>query len=147
MDTKTDLKQSKSPHDEITKPSTIMRNVYAAFPSFAMLAGMQLDVYTPLKDGLMEAKTLANALDVQEDKLTPLLYSLVVAGLLKIENKSFSNTPEADKFLARGNFKILTHKSIPYMGVARSKCARGVASRESLACQRGECNNRGCVRL
>ncbi|MFZ5645941.1 MAG: methyltransferase [Bacillota bacterium] len=88
--------------DETIGPSTIMRNVYAVYPSFAMLAGMQLDVFTPLKNGPLEAKTLARNLGIMEDKLTPLLYALVVAGLLKIENKSFSNTPEADKYLVRG---------------------------------------------
>jgi predicted O-methyltransferase YrrM len=80
-----------------------MRNVYAVYPAFAMLAGMQLDVFTPLKNGPMEAKTLAAALDVLEEKLTPLLFSLVVAGLLKVEEKSFSNTTEAGKFLVRGS--------------------------------------------
>ena len=100
MDTKNELKLNNYPHDEM-KPLTIMRNVYAVYPSFAMLAGMQLDVFTPLKDGPMEAKTLADILGVLEDKLTPLLYSLVAAGLLEVENKSFSNTPEADKFLVR----------------------------------------------
>jgi predicted O-methyltransferase YrrM len=84
------------------KPTTIMRNVYSVFPSFAMLAGMQLDVFTPLKDGPMGAKTLANSLCVQEDKLTPLLRLLVVAGLLEVENKKFSNSSEAAKFLVRG---------------------------------------------
>ncbi|MCL5056766.1 MAG: acetylserotonin O-methyltransferase [Actinobacteria bacterium] len=102
MDTRTGSEQNTHTPDETIKPSTIMRNVYAVYPSFAMLAGMQLDVFTPLKDGPMEAKTLASALDVLEDKLTPLLYSLVAAGLLEVENKSFSNTPEANKFLVRG---------------------------------------------
>jgi hypothetical protein len=102
MDTRTELKQNDSPHNHTLKPSTIMRNVYAVYPSFAMLAGMQLDVFTPLKNGPMEAKTLASALGVPEDKLTPLLYSLVAAGLLEVDNKSFSNTPEAVKFLVRG---------------------------------------------
>ena len=102
MDARTDLTRNDFSCAEAMKPSTIMRNVYAAYPSFAMLAGMQLDIFTPLKDGPMEAKTLASTLNVLEDKLTPLLYSLVVAGLLKMENDSFSNTCEADKFLVRG---------------------------------------------
>lgn len=102
MDTKMQLERNHSSHDETMKPLTIMRNVYAVYPSFAMLAGMQLDVFTPLKDGPMDARTLARALDVLEDKLTPLLYSLVAAGLLEVENKSFSNTFEAGKFLIRG---------------------------------------------
>ena len=90
-----------SPGDNL-KPATIMRNVYGVFPSFAMLAGMQLDVFTHLKDVPMEAKSLADSLGVQEDKLSPLLYSLVVAGLLEVENKKFSNTSEAARFLVRG---------------------------------------------
>jgi hypothetical protein len=102
MNTRDQYIESDSFHDEPMKPSTIMQHVYGAYPSFAMLAGMQLDLFTPLKDGPMEVKTLAKSLNVQEEKLTPLLYSLVAAGLLKMDNKSFANTREADKFLVRG---------------------------------------------
>jgi hypothetical protein len=102
VDDKKESARYNSSHDATLKPSIIMRSVYAAFPAFAVLAGMQLDVFTPLKDGPMEAKTIANALDVLEDKLTPLLYSLAAAGLLEVKNKLFSNTSEADKFLVRG---------------------------------------------
>jgi len=41
-----------------------------------MLAGMQLDVFTPLKDGPMSGARLADALDVPQEKLRPLLYPL-----------------------------------------------------------------------
>jgi hypothetical protein len=34
------------------KPATILRHAYGIYPSLAMLAGMQLDLFTPLKDGL-----------------------------------------------------------------------------------------------
>ena len=83
-------------------PTTIMRNAYAVYPSFAMLAGMQLDVFTPLKDKPMNAESLANLLKVKETKLSPLLYALVTAGLLTVEDGFFSNTQEADTFLVRG---------------------------------------------
>jgi hypothetical protein len=33
------------------KPATILRHAYGIYPSLAMLAGMQLDLFTPLKDG------------------------------------------------------------------------------------------------
>ena len=83
--------------------STIfMRNAYAVYPSFAMLAGMELDLFTPLKDGPMGAVTLAESLSVQAARLSPLLYALVAAGLLTVEDGVFSNTEEADKFLVRG---------------------------------------------
>ena len=37
------------------QPTTIQKLATAVYPSFAMLAGMQLDVFTPLKDGAMTA--------------------------------------------------------------------------------------------
>ena len=83
-------------------PNEIMRNAYAVYPSFAMLAGMQLDVFTPLKDQPMNADRLAKILQVNEKKLSPLLYALVSANLLTVENGIFSNTMEADTFLVKG---------------------------------------------
>ncbi len=90
-------------------PVTIMRNAHAVYPSFAMLAGMQLDVFTPLKDQPMNAESLAKVLKVNENKLSPLLYSLVSAELLTVEDGIFSNTLESDTFLVKGLPK--------YMGV------------------------------
>ena len=83
-------------------PKTIIHNAYAVYPSFALLAGMQLDVFTPLNVGPMTAEKLAKTLDVRADKLSPLLYALVTAGVLTVKNGMFSNTEEADKFLVRG---------------------------------------------
>ena len=64
-----------------------------------MLAGMQLDVFTPLKDGAMTAEQLADSLGVKAEKLSPLLYALVAAELLTVEGERFANTAEADQFL------------------------------------------------
>lgn len=44
------IKNKKSVNEELN-PTAIMQNVYSVFPSMAMLAGMELDVFTPLKDG------------------------------------------------------------------------------------------------
>ena len=84
------------------RSETIEKLDAAVFPSFAMLAGMQLDLFTPLKDGQMSVVELAQALGVGPTKLEPLLYSLVDAGLLTVEGGRFSNTPESDHFLVRG---------------------------------------------
>ena len=84
------------------RPETIEKLSNAVYPSFAMLAGMQLDLFTPLKDGPLTAAQLANTLGVRADKLQPLLYALVAAGLLTVEGEQFANTPEADHFLVRG---------------------------------------------
>ena len=32
------------------RPTTIMHHAFAVYPAFAMLAGMQLDVFSPLAD-------------------------------------------------------------------------------------------------
>jgi len=84
------------------KPTTISRHAYGVYPSMAMLAGMKLDVFTPLKDGPMTATALGDRLDVKPDKLRPLLYALVQAELLSVAGDRFANTPEADIYLVRG---------------------------------------------
>ena len=86
----------------MTKPKTITQLLDAVYPSFALLAAMQLDVFTPLKDDPMTAEQLASALDVQVIKLRPLLNVLVVSRLLTIEDGQYANTPEADHYLVRG---------------------------------------------
>ena len=83
-------------------PETIERLRAAVFRSFAMRAGMELDLFTPLTEGPMNVVELAQALNVGSTKLEPLLYSLVDAGLLTVEGERFSNTPESDHFLVRG---------------------------------------------
>jgi hypothetical protein len=89
------------------EPKIIFRLAYGVYPSMAMLAGMQLDVFTPLKDGPMSGARLAEALDVPQEKLRPLLYALVNAELLRIENDQFANTPEGDLYLVRGRSTYL----------------------------------------
>ncbi len=83
------------------RPETIERLGRAVYPSLAMLAGMELDLFTPLKDGPMTPGQLADALEVNAGKLRPLLYSLVAAGLLEVVDERFSNVPESQKFLVR----------------------------------------------
>ena len=67
-----------------------------------MLAGMELDLFTVLKNGPLTVEQLAGAIGVQAIKLRPLLYALGVAGLLTVEDNLFSNTVEAGHYLVRG---------------------------------------------
>jgi hypothetical protein len=84
------------------RPETIEKLEADVYRPFAMLAGMQLELFTPLSKGPMDVVNLAQALGVGSTKLEPLLYSLVDAGLLIIEGERFSNTPESEHFLVRG---------------------------------------------
>ena len=84
------------------RPETIERLGGAVYPSFAMLAGMELDLFTPLKNGPMSAEHIAEEIGVNPGKLKRLLYALVTADLLTVEGSLFTNSPEADHFLVQG---------------------------------------------
>jgi hypothetical protein len=58
---------------DLPLPFTIQKHAYAIYRPLAMLAGMQLDVFTPLQDGPMTASELSKALGIPRDKLSPLL--------------------------------------------------------------------------
>ena len=86
------------------RPDTINRLVNSVYPGFALLAGMQLDVFTPLAGGgPKDAAALAGEMEVRPELLDTVLYALASAGLLTVEDGRFSNTPEASRFLVRGS--------------------------------------------
>jgi hypothetical protein len=87
----------------IPRPDTVNKLRSAADAAFAMLAGMQLDVFTPLQAGPLNAEQIADALGLKPGRLRLLLYSLVTAGLLNEAKGRFSNTPEATQFLVKGS--------------------------------------------
>ncbi len=74
----------------------------AVYPSFALLAGMQLDLFTALADGPLSAIQLAAVTDTDASRLRVLLYALVNAGLLTVEGECFANTEESADYLVRG---------------------------------------------
>ena len=90
-----------TPDGSDLQPELIDKLRFGGYSALAMLAGMQLDVFTPLKDGPMTAEQIAAAIGVGVPRLRPLLYALVVAELLAVEGGLFSNTPEAHRFLVR----------------------------------------------
>jgi hypothetical protein len=83
-------------------PETIERLQANVTAAFAMLAGMQLEVFTHLADGSRSAAQLAASLGVAEERLSRLLYALVLAGLLERRDDGFANIPEATTFLVKG---------------------------------------------
>jgi 2-hydroxy-4-(methylsulfanyl)butanoate S-methyltransferase len=87
---------------ETIQPVTIRSLAEGVYAPMAMKAAMQLDLFTPLKDGPMSGAELAGVLGLNADRFTLLLYALVSAGLLTVEDGCFANTPEANRFLVRG---------------------------------------------
>ena len=88
--------------DSTPSPEIIDNLTNGVYSGLAMLAGMQLDVFTPLSNGPMNPEQLANALGVGVVRFRPLLDALAAAGLLKVQRDVYSNTPETDYFLVRG---------------------------------------------
>ncbi len=77
---------------EMPEENPIDKIAASVYPAFALLAGMKLDLFTSLKEGPMEVEQIASIIGVNPSKLNALLYSLVVAGFLKVDGQFFSNT-------------------------------------------------------
>ena len=86
----------------VPRPDTIDALRWGADAAFAMLAGMQLDLFTALQSGPRTPPQLADTLGVGAGRLRLLLYALVAAGLLTEQDGCFANTPEAQHFLVQG---------------------------------------------
>src|SRR4051794_7405783 len=116
--------------EPVPRPETINKLRFAADAAFAMLAGMQLDVFTPLKDSAMTAEQIAAAIGVGPARLRLLLYSLVAAGLATEKDGRFSNTPEADQFLVQGTSSYMgnKHASMAMRWTAALKTADSIRS-------------------
>ena len=84
------------------RPERIEQLGRAVYPSFALLAGMQLDLFTALAAGPQTASQVAAATAADAGKVRTLLYALVGAGLLTVAAERFANTPEAARYLVRG---------------------------------------------
>jgi hypothetical protein len=80
-----------------TNPTTIETLADAVYPSFAMLAGMELDLFTPLKDGPLTAEEIARAAGTDRAKTAPLLHALVAIGLLKSDGDFVSENVRIGK--------------------------------------------------
>ena len=116
---------------DATPGSTIFdRLEWTVWPSFAMLAGIQLDLFTRLKDRPMSSEQIAEALGVGPDKLKSLLYALAASGLLTVEDNLFSNTGEANQFLVRGSpsYRGEKHKILANNWLAGLKTADSIRS-------------------
>lgn len=71
------------------------------YPAFAMLAGLQLDVFTPLSQRPFTPQKLAQQLQVDQLRLSRLLFALTQAGLLTWDGACFAATEETAVYLNR----------------------------------------------
>lgn len=83
-------------------PEIINQHLANVYPSLAMMAGMQLEVFTAIGEETKHLDSIAGILEVKPAKLRPLLYALVTAELLFVDGSNFENTQEAKEFLIKG---------------------------------------------
>jgi SAM-dependent methyltransferase len=89
-------------NDQSPKPDQIYQTKNKPWGTAAMFAAMELDIFTPLDKKPLSIEGLASTLQVDPDKLGPLLYALVIYGFLSEENGQFSNTPVSSTFFVYG---------------------------------------------
>lgn len=79
----------------------IAKHLESVYAPYSLLAAMQLDVFTAL-DLPRNAYEVAELLDVNAERLEILLYALVAAELLQVEDGIFTNTPATSCYLVKG---------------------------------------------
>src|SRR5512135_1645300 len=71
-------------------------------PALALLAGMQLGVFTAIGDGERTAQGIAAKINCDAGRLSRLLYALAHIGLLEVTDGRFRNGAEASEILVAG---------------------------------------------
>lgn len=118
--------------NSIPKPVILDSLEEPVFRATATLAGIQLGVFTLLKDGPLTAAQLAEALGVEMPRLRSLLYALVIVGLLAEKDGFFSNTAEADYYLVRGRLSYQGHRAGFWSGIWRAALLTGESIRTGM---------------
>ena len=85
-----------------TEWTDVLRHIKSHFVGVAVVAAMQLELFTALADGPRTAEELAATLGVPTRRLRMLLRSLVAAKLVVSDGDRFANAPVAAEFLVKG---------------------------------------------
>lgn len=88
--------------DQAVTPEITNRLQAGVPPALALLAGMQLDVFTALANDRLTVAEIAGRLSLPKDRLSRLLNALVLTGLLVRDDAHYANSAEAREFLVKG---------------------------------------------
>ena len=84
------------------KPASVAEMRASVEPALALLAGMQLGVFTAIGDGERTAQGIAAKINCDAGRLSRLLYALAHIGLLEVTDGRFRNGAEASEILVAG---------------------------------------------
>lgn len=112
------------------KTASIAELRAAVEPALALLAGMQLGVFTALGDGEGSAEEIAAKLGCDAGRLARLLYALALLGLLEVTDGRFRNGAEAAEMLVAGKPKFIgaVHEVIAKVWGANLNTAQSIRS-------------------
>jgi hypothetical protein len=88
-------------NDPIPDVTPIAKHLEAVYAPYALLAAMQLDVFSAL-ESTRSANAVADLINVDAERLEILLYALAAADLLQVEAGRFTNTPATSYYLVKG---------------------------------------------
>jgi O-methyltransferase domain/Dimerisation domain len=128
--------ETPEPAPTVSPSPKVIQELQASVPAAcAMLAGMQLEIFTHLAGGPRDAATLAATLGVAEDRLQRLLYALVATGLLELREGAFVNAPEAATYLVKGRPIYLggMHELLGHLWHVDLRTAQSIRSGEPAA--------------
>lgn len=86
----------------VDTPEITLRLQAGVPPALALLAGLQLEVFSALGEEALTANETAARLGVEAPRLDRLLRALVLTGLLELNEGRFRNGAEAARFLVKG---------------------------------------------
>ena len=88
---------------EAAPATTVDRLVDGVYPAMALLAGLELDVFSAIDEGSTSAEEVAASVGADRPRMQLLLDALVAAGLLLKHRGRFSLTAEAADHLTRSS--------------------------------------------
>ena len=76
---------------------------YGFIASKALLAALEIDLFTHLADGGRRVEELAECTGIAENRMRTLLHALAAVGLVVPEHRAYINAPASQRYLVRGN--------------------------------------------
>ncbi|MCW8907900.1 MAG: methyltransferase [Sedimenticola sp.] len=80
----------------------ISQIAFGFMASKALFAGLHVDVFTLLSERPMKSEEISKLTDIPLNRITTLMTALTSIGLLERNDETYSNSPGASAFLARG---------------------------------------------
>jgi 2-polyprenyl-3-methyl-5-hydroxy-6-metoxy-1,4-benzoquinol methylase len=94
-------------HDSGLSPIRIIDDLWGAWKARALVAGVELDVFTHIAAGKCTTEEIAFATEASERGITFLLDALVAMGYLQKSGRRYRLRPLAAKYLVRGKERYL----------------------------------------